>query len=227
MLGENLTKAEITMGTQYTDTSELNQRVRVESGLIEERKTNSSHYSEGKDKLNNNDRDVNSAVDTVLTNHENPLITENTNPLPINEHTNMGVEPFKDQNTNTNKQPDESEEAIEIGNTSSESGNQLKIEVGSSGQSSRNISPRKLEVVGSDDELEPIFQGRINSSDQQVKEQSNKDLTEDLTEDLTDDLSEEEVRAKEAKGMCDHINDERDRVRCKVIACFRDNQYCF
>ena len=87
--------------------------------------------------------------------------------------------------------------------------------MGSSGQNSRDASPRKLEVDGSDDELESIFQGRINVSDQQGKEQSTKDLT------------EEEVRAREGKGMCDHINDERDRVRCKVIACFRDNQYCF
>ena len=28
-------------------------------------------------------------------------------------------------------------------------------------------------------------------------------------------------------GMCGHVQDNMLRVRCKVIACFRDNQYCF
>jgi len=72
----------------------------------------------------------------------------------------------------------------------------------------RDISPRKLEVVGSDDEQEPIFQGRIH-------------------EESTETPNVEVTVVKTGKGMCDQMEEGREKVRCKVIACFRDNQYCF
>ena len=78
-----------------------------------------------------------------------------------------------------------------------------------------DISPRKLEA-GSSDEPIFIFQGRIDSDDQ-------KKINQSMIEQSTD----EQVAGKEGDGICDHIETESERVRCKVIACFGDNETCY
>ena len=76
-----------------------------------------------------------------------------------------------------------------------------------------DISPRKLEAGSSD---EPIFQGRIDADDQ-------NNINQSMIEQSTD----EQVVGKEGEGICDHIETESERVRCKVIACFGDNETCY
>jgi len=85
----------------------------------------------------------------------------------------------------------------------------------SDSSTTREVSPRKLEVSNSNDVLEPIIQGRIDAGDKNEREQSK------IEQPI------EKVAVKEGRGMCDHHVSEKERVRCKVIACFRDNNNCF
>merc|ERR1711892_1607528 len=120
---------------------------------------------------------------------------------------------LSDQKVDTNRQQKDTEKSV--GQTALESEVEVKENLISTEKPLREISPRKLDIVGSNDELEPIIQGRIHENEQQVNEESDKKpKPKDEILDAGD-------------GMCSGIKNEKDRIRCKVIACFRDNNYCF
>ena len=59
-------------------------------------------------------------------------------------------------------------------------------------------------------------------------------VSDDKSEPRSDLLTEGEVVTESRGGettdmgtMCDQYQEKRDRIRCKVIACFRDSKLCF
>eukprot|EP00092_Neocalanus_flemingeri_P039666 GFUD01043198.1.p1 GENE.GFUD01043198.1~~GFUD01043198.1.p1 ORF type:complete len:227 (+),score=33.64 GFUD01043198.1:188-868(+) len=78
----------------------------------------------------------------------------------------------------------------------------------------QSISHPNFEVSGPDDKKDAI-EGRLNTSDHEEKEQPTIVLPADKTAE------------KKEKGMCAHIETMRERLRCTVFACFKDNDYCY
>ena len=52
---------------------------------------------------------------------------------------------------------------------------------------------------------------------------------ETLTEDQTnvEDYKEEKSNSASPYTMCGHLTDKKERIKCKLVACFMDNQYCY
>eukprot|EP00092_Neocalanus_flemingeri_P001385 GFUD01001478.1.p1 GENE.GFUD01001478.1~~GFUD01001478.1.p1 ORF type:complete len:227 (-),score=44.32 GFUD01001478.1:257-937(-) len=78
----------------------------------------------------------------------------------------------------------------------------------------QDISQPNFEVSGPVDKKEAIA-GRINTSDHEEKEQPTIVLPADKT------------AGEKEKGICAHIETMRERLRCKVYACFKDNDSCY
>eukprot|EP00092_Neocalanus_flemingeri_P046081 GFUD01051766.1.p1 GENE.GFUD01051766.1~~GFUD01051766.1.p1 ORF type:complete len:218 (-),score=45.74 GFUD01051766.1:257-910(-) len=78
----------------------------------------------------------------------------------------------------------------------------------------QTISHPNFEFIGPDDKKEAIA-GRINTSDHEEKEQPTIVIPADKT------------AGEKEKGMCEHIETMKERLRCKVYACFKDNDYCY
>jgi len=200
----------IDFSVQNQGTSASKANINDESELVDVLRTGTNKNLGEKIKLYDNLEGVKSEFDTVLTDHEN-LIGVVETPKSSDE-IDRNKNQLSDQKVDTNQQQDETDKSV--GQTSLESEVQVKENLISTEKPLRGISPRKLDIVGSDDKLEPIIQGRIHENEQVNEESDKKPKAKDEILEAGD-------------GMCSGIKNEKDRIRCKVIACFRDNNYCF
>ena len=42
-----------------------------------------------------------------------------------------------------------------------------------------------------------------------------------------EDYKEEKLNSASPYTMCGHLTDKKERIKCKLVACFMDNQYCY